>query len=262
MKAKSMLIVPAAFIGTNKNRLKIYDDQFVFLENGQEFQFEIKNPTKEVIGVNIWINGVISSSSKLVLKPGESTWLDRYLDDAKKYVFETYEVEGSNENKKAIEDNGKIRFEFFKEQAKRDLLFGNTGTVTYTDYPTTFTNTGGIHWTDNTSTLDISNINYYNSDIPTMDSSILRDSVQCSANAQPPKVETGRIGEGDNSNQSFQNVYYNFEYTAFETVEYQILPVSQKNVVTADEVRKYCTGCGVRIKRSSWKFCPTCGERL
>ena len=246
-----MLSVPVAYIGTNKNRLKIYDDKVVFLENGQEFQFEIKNPTKEVIGVNIWINGNLSSTSKLVLKPGESTWLDRYMDNANKYVFETYEVEDSNENRKAIEDNGKIKFEFYREQPKRNLLFGN-GTITYT-------NNTGPFWYGDTPTFTTGNINCFSSDC-TSGTLNLDNTLDCSANLD--SIETGRVGEGDVSKQEFQNVYYDFESFAFKTIEYQILPLSQKNVVTASEVRKYCTGCGVRIKRANWKFCPTCGEKL
>jgi len=248
MVSKSMLSVPVAYIGTNKNRLKIYDDKVVFLENNQEFQFEIKNPTKDVIGVNIRINGKLSSTSKLVLKPGESTWLDRYMDNPNKYVFETYDVEDSNENRKAIEDNGKIKFEFYKEHAKRDLLFGN-GTITYT-------NNTGPFWSVGSPTFDTSGITC--GDVFNTCGNITHDSVQCNVN----NVETGRVGEGDVSNQEFQNVYYDFEYSPFKTVEYQILPLSQKNVVTASEVRKYCTECGVRIKRNNWKYCPTCGEKL
>lgn len=245
MISKSLLNVPSAYIGTKKNRLKIYDEKIVFLENGQEFQFEILNPTKDVIGVNIWINGKLSSDSKLVLKPGESTWLDRHIDKPKKYVFETYDVDNNESNKKAIEDNGKIKFEFYRQKEKRNLLFGNNQDITYTYYNT------NPSWRDTWTTNDITYIQdntFYGCDIRSQTYS--------------SNIETGRIEEGSNSKQTFNNVYYEFEYSSFHTVEYQILPKSQKNIVTTDEIRKYCVNCGTRIKKTNWKFCPNCGEEI
>jgi len=237
-----MLIVPTAHIGMNKNRLKIYNDRFVFLENGQEFQFEIQNPTKDVIGVDIWINGNLSSYSKLVLKPGESVWLDRYLDNPNKYVFETYEVNDTEENKKAIEDNGKIKFEFYREQ-KRSLLYGNYINIDYTYHPPYEFNYSP----------SFPEINFYSDNV-----------IYSSCDSTPTmgEIKTGRIGEGDHSKQDLQNVSYNFELNTFHSIDYQILPLSQKNVVTATEVRKYCTNCSLRIKRSNWKYCPACGEKI
>lgn len=252
MVAKSMLSVPEAYIGTNKNRLKIYDDKVVFLENGEEFQFEIKNPTSDVIGVNIWINGELSSNSQLVLRPGESTWLDRHIDSPKKYLFDTYEVEDSEENNKAIKDNGKIKFEFYKQKPKRDLLFGNSGTITWTSPP----NYDGIYWTDYSSTFNTSNVTYGSN------SSTFTSEVNCNYSTTGNTKETGRVEEGSKSDQQFSNVYYDFELLPFKTIEYQILPLSQKNAVTASEIRRYCTNCRTRIKRSNWKYCPTCGEEL
>jgi predicted RNA-binding Zn-ribbon protein involved in translation (DUF1610 family) len=27
-------------------------------------------------------------------------------------------------------------------------------------------------------------------------------------------------------------------------------------------VRHYCTSCGYRLRKESWKFCPRCGDKI
>ena len=74
-------------------------------------------------------------------------------------------------------------------------------------------------------------------------------------------VETGRVGKGKKSNQEFKNAKGEFENWSMDTYEYQLLPESLKPLETKD-IRHYCGECGVRIRKSSWKFCPNCGEAL
>jgi hypothetical protein len=40
---------------------------------------------------------------------------------------------------------------------------------------------------------------------------------------------------------------------------FKILPLSQ---VEASQIRQYCPECRCRIRKSSWKWCPQCGEEL
>ena len=79
----------------------------------------------------------------------------------------------------------------------------------------------------------------------------------CSAGS----LETGRTEMGAASGQSFSqdNGSYN-SYTSNETT-IQILPESLKPVEVS-EIRNYCSGCGTRIKKTSWKFCPSCGTEI
>ena len=98
----------------------------VYLENGTEFQIQLFNPHKFTIGAEIYINDE-KLSNRLVLKPGERVWLERYLDVKKKFKFSTYEVEGNDPMvQEAIKDNGKIEVKFYREVRIKN----------YSSYPT------------------------------------------------------------------------------------------------------------------------------
>ena len=74
-------------------------------------------------------------------------------------------------------------------------------------------------------------------------------------------METGRVEKGSESDQVFDDYHGSFSRTATWHQEYQIMPASQRPV-DISKVRRYCTECGTRARKSSWKFCPTCGSRL
>lgn len=133
-------------IAINKSICKEYstssNPRTVYLESGQEFQIQIFNPHKYVIGAKIYINGS-RIPNMLVLNPGERIWLERYLDTAKKFKFSTYEVEGDNSIvKEAIKDNGLIKVEFYKETRKKSYLdnkitwqtYDNSNKIDYNKY--------------------------------------------------------------------------------------------------------------------------------
>ena len=111
--------VPTANIAVNKSRIKLYTKAgqmpTYYLQSGQEFQIELFNPTSDVILAKIHLNGKAISQTGLVLNPGQRVFLDRYLDVAKKFLFDTYEVSNTEEVKKAIEDNGDLKVEFYRE---------------------------------------------------------------------------------------------------------------------------------------------------
>ena len=112
--------VPTANLAVNKSRVKLYTKQgempSYYLQKGQEFQIELFNPTTESILAKITLNGNVISQGGLVLNPGQRVFLDRYLDVAKKFLFDTYEVANTNEVKEAIEKNGDFKVEFFRER--------------------------------------------------------------------------------------------------------------------------------------------------
>ena len=111
--------VPTANIAVNKSRIKLYSKGVemptYYLQKGQEFQIELFNPTSDVVLAKVNLNGKPISQGGLVLNPGQRVFLERYLDVAKKFLFDTYEVSNTEEVKKAIEDNGDFKVEFFKE---------------------------------------------------------------------------------------------------------------------------------------------------
>lgn len=296
--------LPEAYISVSKNksRLKIYGNKNVFLKDGEEFQIELFNPTTKTIGAKISINGSPISNSLLILKPGERSYLERYLDTNRKFVFETYTVEDSKETKEAIKNNGGIKIEFFNEKAPTSGLLFNSGTGIVNTY-NTFTYPYYNYTTPGTITIGTPSL-YFGSGISgssgcvgiagtssgivntfstgttlTSSNNIVGTSTNychtgpidlstqpivtstADLSASPKTVETGRIEKGDVSAQSFGNYYGDFESYYFATTEYNLLPESQKPIEVKD-LRHYCPGCRVRIKKASWKFCPSCGETL
>ena len=115
--------VPTANIAVNKSRIKLYNKQgdlpSYYLQKGQEFQIELFNPTTESILAKITLNGNVISQGGLVLNPGQRVFLDRYLDVAKKFLFDTYEVANTQEVKEAIVNNGDFKVEFYRELKPR-----------------------------------------------------------------------------------------------------------------------------------------------
>jgi len=114
---------PSVMITSNRNELKLYQGNVVYLNNGDNFELRFFNPLQEKIGVEILFNGVKKGDSYLVLNPGQDIILDRFLDEQKKMLFETYVVNANNaEAVKAIEKNGIITFNFYKESYRMNYV--------------------------------------------------------------------------------------------------------------------------------------------
>lgn len=107
---------PSVLITSNRNELKVYHGTTVYLNNGDNFELRFFNPLPYKIGVEIDFNGMKKGDGYLVLNPGQDLILDRFLDEQRKMIFETYTVDGNNESAiKAIEQNGIINFKFYAE---------------------------------------------------------------------------------------------------------------------------------------------------
>ncbi len=283
--------VPTANIAVNKSRLKVYTNAgsmpTYYLQKGQEFQIEIANPTTNVILAKIILNGKAISQGGLVLNPGQRVFLDRYLDVAKKFLFDTYEVSGSEEMKAAIANNGDIKVEFYRERQVfanpyntiLTTTLGNYNSGTDPYYLKPILSTGNGTYTTNglasgvvgsvaSFSDNIQNCASYSSSIDL--GPILSDEPP---SAPAPKgklrtrslskqsVETGRVEMGSQSDQEFKYVNKTFEYSAFHTVEYKMLPVSQKvNTIEDLNVKRYCTNCGAKIGKTD-NFCGKCGKK-
>jgi len=238
---------PTAHITKKKSRLKVYNGHIVFLNDKDNFEFEIHNPSKHPVLCKIKLNGEYISTSGVVLKPGQRVFLERFLDTNNKFEFSTYEVENTPQNRSAIDLNGDVLVEFYDEQKTNTYSNGlrwvtttntlnpsytsiNTGTPYYGDLTYTTSNLGGG------STLTTSHANYTSS------------------------IETGRVEKGPKSDQGFTNSYEQFNYFTSHTVRFKIFPLSTKNK-NVDEIRQYCTECGTKVKKN-YKFCPSCGNKI
>jgi hypothetical protein len=238
---------PSAFITKGRQRIKQYNDT-VYLKNGDEFEIELFNPTQNKIRAEILLNGV-SIGSGIVLRPGERVFLDRYLDEPKKFKFETYNVDMNDPAVlSAIINNGTVTIKFYKESFY--ITPDNINTwYNYVDFSTDFNKK--------------TDTSYYNATA----SSILTNTPPVSSLSHGKignsitSPETGRIEKGS---QSVQSLVY--DYTLFNTwwtwrTEWKILPVSQKPFVKED-LTVYCTNCGAKRKKSSHRFCPHCGIKF
>lgn len=292
---------PIAHICINKSRVKIYDKETepkVYLSKQTEFQIELFNPTQDVVLAKISLNGKAISQGGLVLNPGQRVFLDRYIDVAKKFLFDTYEVSGQSEEvKKAIESNGDIKVEFYRERQPINYgnpiwINGSSGTVTTlgsyhtgTDPQYLRASSSGSLTSGSITTQGISSANaYYSSDatniqncaastftssVPTMDmlngfdeAKDVKRSPMRSRSLAKKSIETGRVEAGSSSDQTFRYVSKTFEYSPFCTVTYKLLPTSQKiNTVADIQVKQYCTQCGAKTGKTD-RFCSSCGTKI
>lgn len=255
---------PSGYLTVGKNRVKQFGET-VYMNDGQEFEFELFNPKNRPVLVKIKLNGSYISSTGIYLKPGQRIHLDRFIEVNKKFLFSTYTVDGQSDAvKQAIANNGLVEIEFYDEyikpQAIQPIMF-NTLTT-----PITYTNTVNMNYANNANDVNC----FYNSSMDCLSRSISDDNTLSlkSLNTTPKlkrsvskEIETGRIEAGNNSNQKFTQVYGDFNSYYSSRMVWKILPNSQKPV-EVQELKNFCPACGHKIKNSSFKFCPNCGNKL
>ncbi len=266
---------PQAWVAIKRNRQKIYNGQGksqVYLKDGQEFQIELFNPTQTRYLVKFKINGNYSSDRGLILNPGQRYFLDRFIDEDRKLAFSTYEIEDSKAAKKAIEKNGLLEVEFYSETFLHGNIISypkiyntpNWSQPIWTTNPSTFwygTSNGISNNAGGSSTLTlagstINNISYTSGTVNC--GTTYTSTSNYSSVVNDASIETGRVEKGEKSDQLFEQGYGTFGSWASYVTTVQIIPLSQKPA-EAQEIRSYCTGCGSRIKKQTWKFCPNCG---
>ena len=263
-----------AKIAISKNLIKEYksseSERTVYLNDGTEFQIYLKNPYQDHLGIKIYVNNR-SIGNMLVLKPGQSCWLDRFVDEKKKFLFSTYEVENTGEMRYAINKNGRVKIEFYHE---KEEPYVNSPSITWTggpNYNVYSVSTGDVSYLNSANTVlnsvvDLNN-NFtacYNS-ASTIELSdavsdkpkrkgLTRQEIDCT-------IETGRVEKGSVSNQEFETCDISFQYWPFKTEEILILPNSRKQIRVEETRRRYCSQCGKKVNPKD-KFCSNCGARL
>jgi hypothetical protein len=231
------------------------------MEDKDNFEFEIHNPTTKTVLCKIKLNGDYISQSGLVLRPGERIFLERFLDTNNKFQFSTYSVNNTSENQSAITLNGDVRIEFYDERViqMNNLVGGYSDTYrpwNNTLISTNINHTGGYvsptTFTTNTATFN-GGTNAYYTNTSSVDLSVPRTRSKKS-------IETGRVEKGGESDQNFQNSYEEFNSYTSHQILYKIQPLTTKNK-TSQDIRQYCEECNTKVK-SNFKFCPTCGNDL
>jgi len=254
-------VVSEAHISVGKDRQKVHAINSIYLNEGTEFELELFNPTQHPVQAKISVNGKLISQQGLIVKPGQRIFLERFIDVAKKFKFETYVIEAFEGVEKSIAQNGVVEISFYKEKEKPNQQYWYNNIYTY-NVNSTSSNFSAYDWSlgDNhtiTSPITSTSTVTYTS----LDSTPQQELYSCSMSAAP-KIETGRIEAGGGSNQSFTSVYMDFEINPSKIWRYQLLPNSQKPLEVADVVKVYCTNCGSKIKKKNWKFCAICGNKV
>jgi hypothetical protein len=217
-------------------------------------EIELFNPTTSRVLAKITINGNYISNSGIVLKPGERVYLERFIDSNNKFVFETYEVEGSNEALNAIRNNGGVRVSFYTEITTSTYSSFNDGSLTINSGSSTVYGSGTLY--------DTYSYPFGGTTVNNLFTTTNVTNTSIGSNPSRSKsVETGRIEKGDSSNQLFETVNGNFSSFPTSSVDIKLLPESQKPIEVST-LRNYCTNCGTRAKKQSWKFCPSCGTKI
>jgi hypothetical protein len=274
---------PCAYITKDRKRLK-QNGQNVYLNNGDEFELELFNPLSNTVLAKIKLDGSYISGGGIVLKPGQRVFLERYLDDPRKFKFETYEVDGtSNEVLDAIAGNGDVVIDFFDEYKQpvwnNQITYGGSfgGPIhTYSTNPftvnggsPTFTTTSVNYSSTNTAGINLNTTSVSNTFAgPNIRSK--RGILKSKGNSRSEvtmdmlsmdSIETGRVEKGGSSDQSFKTVDKTFNHYTCATSIWKILPISQK-VFEKQDLKVYCTNCGKKRKKDSDKFCSSCGNKF
>lgn len=264
-------------IGVNKAQLKEYIVNFnnvVYLNDGDEFQIKLFNPFSFILGAKILINGELLSNI-LVIKPGETIWLERYLNSDNKFKYSTYHIEDGELSNNACKFNGEVIVKFYKECKDKKSEYVSSPNTNFIDnklFETTSSQRYGSHGltlNKSLSSQDIS-VSYY-SHLNTLDeynvkcaNNSLENGYSTSSQDETKEYkETGIIEPGSYSYQRLNTDYRKFntndEPFVYESVK--ILPMSEKQFSSSDLHKIYCHDCRRKMKHN-YKYCPFCGVKL
>jgi len=226
----------------------------VFLKDGDEFEIELFNPLTSSVLAEIKLNGESISKTGLVVKPGQRVYLDCFIDSRKKFLFSTYEIDGSQESLNATAKNGMLEVFFYKEETitldnwkskfdkiiiERHHHYGypyNTYWYHTPNYNQFTVYSGGnllggslnLTTTNGSNSLTTGTSNTSTSAFYSSTSNTLHINGSLNNTAAINTMETGRIEKGANSSQSFTEVDMDFENHYIASTVIQILPESRK----------------------------------
>ena len=269
---------PSAWVVSSDKGRKSIKNGKVYLKDKEEFQIELFNPLTDCVLADIKLNGNTISQSGLVIRPGERFYLDCFVDDNKKFVFNTYEVEDSQSTKIAISKNGMLEVFFYKESVVSlknwrnrfdRVIVEKYYPVHYPHYhpywyttPNVYcgTTTGGLsgtttggYYTNGLNTTTTNTAYYSNPNLQPINStyttginiSDLGNMATTTTNYSANSIETGRVEKGKKSNQKFEEVDMDFEKFHISSIVLQLLPESVKPVDTKDLKKEKFTDLGV-----------------
>ena len=260
--ANNLVSKPSAWIVNSSDRgRKSIKNGKVYLKDAEEFQIELFNPLQECVLADIKLNGNSISESGLVLRPGQRFYLDCFIDDKKKFIFNTYDVENTAESLNAISKNGGLEVFFYKESVisinnwrnKLNTIviekhYPNYHPFWYTT-PNVYcgstittgglsgTTTGGYYTNGLNNIGTTTNTAYYSSNV--VNTSSYTSNVDLSnclgtltSTSMPinSSIETGRVEKGEKSKQKFDTIDMDFDNYYISSTILELLPESRKPV--------------------------------
>lgn len=219
---------PDAWVVSTKDRgRKSIKNGKVFLKNGSEFEIELFNPLKENVLAQIKLNGNPISKTGLVISPGQRIYLDCFIDDRKKFIFNTYDVGDDKETIEAISNNGLVEVHFYKEDIIKVNNWYYYPWPGY-QYPDRYSKST---YCDNKFSI-INGTLYNQSDMvnSSMDYGTLTTTNLSSSSdkTRSKSIETGRVEKGGLSNQKFESINMEFEKNHISFTKIELLPESRK----------------------------------
>lgn len=257
--ANNLVSKPSAWIVNSSDRgRKSIKNGKVYLKDSEEFQIELFNPLQECVLADIKLNGNSISESGLVLKPGQRFYLDCFIDDKKKFIFNTYDVENNTESLNAISKNGGLEVFFYKESVVsinnwRNKLntiviekhYPNYQPFWYTTpniYSGSTITTGGYYanglggYANNLTNIGTTTNNVVNTSSYTSNGSVDLSNVigSLTSTSMPisSSIETGRVEKGEKSKQKFDTIDMDFDNYYISSTILELLPESRKPVDT------------------------------
>lgn len=247
---KATTNAPSAWIVNSLDRgRKSIKQNNVYLNDKEEFLIELYNPLQQPVLTEIKLNGNSISTSGLVLNPGQRYYLDCFIDDNKKFIFNTYDVDDSNETANATEKNGLLEVFFYKESVVNLSNWNRYNPITRTIYggtvvfpyggaicggsfggPTYYYGNGIL---GHGSTCGVSSVTTTGTSV-NMGNSTFTSSACVNNSLNTSSIETGRVGKGDKSCQKFETVDMNFDSYHISSTILKLLPNSRKPVETKE----------------------------
>ena len=252
----------------------------VYLDDNAEFIISMFNPNEKKIGVKLSLNGIVQGNI-LILRPGERIWLDRFVDDNKKFKFSTYAVDRSTEAMDAIRRNGEISAEFYSEEEIQLIpkyvyryypeyvpvhvpliqpnpwIYPSPWVYPYSPYRHT-----NVMYSSSIGSDSIpSGVNTIASGYCSYAAGTLASDASTTGAIQfDKKIETGMIEKGEQSSQTFKDMQVELKKHSFCSKTLYIMPTSSMPMYS-DTNRTYCTGCRRRQRRGE-VYCSKCGTKF
>lgn len=258
-------------IAVGKNRIKQYiqknknnqEQVRCYLKGGSQFQIYLKNHRESYVIVQLKINGKAQGQG-ILMDPKEGLYLDRFVTDSKKLVFNTFQM--SQQLKELIQEKtsiGEITVEIYSIKSAYD---GKVQTVNLPNYNLLNANTS-FNWQPTTMPPVFLGTGSMGVGGPSVSTVYAGSQPSYAPHPAPTEQATalGCIEQGAVSNQGYDIACDWVTNRLLESYKIVLLPLGDRQSEDDDTSKDtapavYCSICG-RRKRGKENFCPVDGNK-